>query len=572
MGMMTVWWFGIALGWAEEHPDPTGMIAVQGANQVPAFFIDRFEYPNQEGVMPKGGLSLADAQSLCVSVGKRLCTAAEWRQACLGSQNHRYAYGDEPISGTCHQSPNQANTHTSMISNAQFVPSGTFSDCKTSDGVVDMIGNLEEWVLDDWKGMGGMLEGGASYTHESYADCTGRYSRMPDYRLTTDQQIVSAGARCCWSETPLTKELIALDSQRRLKPQVRETVEYEASNEVALPTGGWIDRFEYPNREGSMPLTGLTWFEATERCETVGKRLCSVYEWEQACAEGGQAFSMGGSYIKGGCALELDEPVPSGTMRTCQTVSGVQDMSGSVWEWTSDGFEASILSVGLPPEMQALAEIRGGSSMVEAQKGLCRPSDGYPVTSKNMGYEDLGFRCCRGEQASVQGLAWGGKTCPQEMVGIGGFCMDRFEYPNVQGAVPTGSLSFADAQSQCANQGKRLCIESEWTLACEGPEWKGYPYGSTYQSGTCALKDRSLGVGGQVLASGDKEGCQTPDGVFDLSGNLWEWVALDTGDGGVLRGGGSLLSAGLGRCRSRAFSTQATQQTDVGTRCCLDAQ
>ena len=75
-----------------------------------------------------------------------------------------------------------------------------------------MIGNLEEWVLDDWKGQRGMLEGGASYTHETYADCTGRYSRMPDYRLSPTQNIVSAGARCCWSKTPLTKELVSLEN------------------------------------------------------------------------------------------------------------------------------------------------------------------------------------------------------------------------------------------------------------------------------------------------------------------------------------------------------------------------
>ena len=35
--------------------------------------------------------------------------------------------------------------------------------------------------------------------------------------------------------------------------------------------------------------------------------------------------------------------------------------------------------------------------MVEPQKGVCKPADGYPVT-KNMGYEDVGFRCCRGEE------------------------------------------------------------------------------------------------------------------------------------------------------------------------------
>ena len=41
----------------------------------------------------------------------------------------------------------------------------------------------------------------------------------------------------------------------------------------------------------------------------------------------------------------------------------------------------------------------------------------------------------------------------------------------------------------CQKQNKRLCTESEWTLACEGPDWKGYPYGSEYRSEVCASKD-----------------------------------------------------------------------------------
>ena len=28
--------------------------------------------------------------------------------------------------------------------------------------------------------------------------------------------------------------------------------------------------------------------------------------------------------------------------------------------------------------------------------GFVNPADGYPVTSTNMAYEDVGFRCCRG--------------------------------------------------------------------------------------------------------------------------------------------------------------------------------
>ena len=563
---MSIW---LTLPMAFGEPDLTHMVSITGTTDIPAYYIDRYEYPNQNGVLPVASLSLSEAQALCTEQEKRLCTSAEWRHACLGDENLRYGYGTTPVFGTCHQSPAQNSTHTSMVSKEQFVPSGSFPDCKTSAGVVDMIGNLEEWVLDDWKGQGGILEGGASYTHEIYADCTGRYSRMPDYRLSPTQKIVSAGARCCWSETSLTEDLVSLDRQQRLK-SVQTTQQYDATNEVQLPHGGWMDRYEYPNRKGVFPIAGVTWTEATEYCVQAGKRLCGVYEWEQACSGDGQAFSMGGHYVKGGCALELNGPEPSGTMSACRNSYGLYDMSGGVWEWTSSEFEAPLLSVGLTEQLRELAEIRGGSWMVEPQKGSCKPDDGYPVTSKNMAFEDVGFRCCRGDEWVPTGLDWGGGHCPDGMVGIGNFCIDKYEFPNQVSQPPTTSMSLSDSQQACKQQNKRLCTEAEWTLACEGPDWKGYPYGSEYRSEVCASKDVDSRTA--IADSGEHKQCRTPDGVFDMTGNVWEWVTLDNEQGGVLRGGGSILSAGLGRCRSRAFfSDRTTVAPDVGTRCCLDA-
>ena len=566
MGMLTFWTLGIRV--VLGVPDLTTMVAIEGTSEIPSYYIDQFEYPNVLGAIPISGLSLDDAQRACASVEKRVCTAVEWRRACMGQASLKYSYGQEVVTGTCHQSPAQNATHTSMMSDVAFVPSGTFPNCTSSYGIVDMIGNVEEWVLDDWKGMDGMLEGGASDTHESYADCTGRYSRMPDYRLTTDQKIVSAGTRCCWSETPLTNALVKLDRQNRLESSMQDAP-YDSDNEVQLPHGGWMDRYEYPNQQGAMAKTGVTWSEAQGLCQQVDKRLCGAYEWEHACSGEGTAFSMGGYYIKGGCALEMDTPLPSGTVESCHNSYGLYDMSGGVWEWTSSEFEAPTLSTGLPKEMQSLAEIRGGSWMVGPQKGLCRPVDGYPVTSKNMSYEDLGFRCCRGEEWRPQGLSWGSTgSCPNDMVRVGDFCIDSFEYPNVEGKMPMGSIQWSDAQEECQSVGKRVCTEAEWTLACEGPEWNGYPYGATYQSGACASKDTMLG--GQLAKSGSHSKCQTSDGIFDMTGNLWEWVALDTGEGGVIRGGGAMLSAGLGRCRSRAFIREEDSTSiDVGTRCCL---
>ena len=45
-----------------------------------------------------------------------------------------------------------------MLAQEFLVDSGSKQYCQT-DGVFDLIGNLEEWVLDDWQGRVGSLEG-----------------------------------------------------------------------------------------------------------------------------------------------------------------------------------------------------------------------------------------------------------------------------------------------------------------------------------------------------------------------------------------------------------------------------
>ena len=44
---------------------------------------------------------------------------------------------------------------------------------------------------------------------------------------------------------------------------------------------------------------------------------------------------------------------------------------------------------------------------------------------------------------------------------------------------------FHQAEVKCASVGKRLCTESEWTFACEGPEMMPFPYGYVRDANKC---------------------------------------------------------------------------------------
>jgi sulfatase modifying factor 1 len=44
-----------------------------------------------------------------------------------------------------------------------------------------------------------------------------------------------------------------------------------------------IDRFEYPNEQGSYPIVMVTWSDANRLCEERGERLCTEDEWTFAC-------------------------------------------------------------------------------------------------------------------------------------------------------------------------------------------------------------------------------------------------------------------------------------------------
>ncbi len=146
-----------------------------------------------------------------------------------------------------------------------------------------------------------------------------------------------------------------------------------------------IDRYEFPNRKGARPATGVTWLEAASKCRELGRRLCTEYEWEKSCRGPGQLlFPWGNRFEMTACALDAKAAAEhrSGALAACVSGYGVYDMSGSTQEWTANAWDGSA----------SLRVVRGGWDEALADKGArCsrRGSRAGPAAGPR-----TGFRCC----------------------------------------------------------------------------------------------------------------------------------------------------------------------------------
>ncbi len=102
---------------------------------------------------------------------------------------------------------------------------------------------------------------------------------------------------------------------------------------------------------------------------------------------------------------------------------------------------------------------------------------------------------------------------------------------------PVTRVRHEDALAFCRWAGCRLPSDEEWEKAARGTDGRIYPWGSTWQSGKfCNTKE--AGIGGTTPVDQYSMGV-SPFGVWDMSGNVWEWT-----EGGNLKGG-SWMQAGV---------------------------
>jgi formylglycine-generating enzyme len=219
-------------------------------------------------------------------------------------------------------------------------------------------------------------------------------------------------------------------------------------------------------------------------------------------------------------------------------------------------------------------------------------------------------------------------ACPLGMGTIrGGYCIDLYEASLVQvtpdaqerpwpyydvvpadavvravsvpGVYPQGYISGIKARDACERSGKRLCTPEEWRTACIGPEGTIFPYGNVREVGRCNDNGRSSmrffnpqldskpehkwlwgfagnmadprlnQLDGTVTRTGERAGCTNGYGVFDMVGNLHEWV---DDPNGTFQGGYYLDTHLNGDgCYYRTTAHPMSHlDYSTGFRCCAD--
>jgi formylglycine-generating enzyme required for sulfatase activity len=175
----------------------------------------------------------------------------------------------------------------------------------------------------------------------------------------------------------------------------------------ATPVRVCMDQYEWPNRAGAAPEVMMRFVDAEASCASVGKRLCTEFEWETAC-EGPDLlpWPYGWAYTPGICnsdkpykpvseaklasnnvhvreaeARRAWQGAPSGSFPSCTSVHGVNDLTGNVEEWVTSS----------RPEWPYRSSLKGGY--------WSKPWSGCRGTNESHGplfrFYEVGFRCCQ---------------------------------------------------------------------------------------------------------------------------------------------------------------------------------
>lgn len=325
---------------------------------------------------------------------------------------------------------------------------------------------------------------------------------------------------------------------------------------------------------------------------------------------------------------------------------GFPRMSGNPWAVTKgilSGFDGQILKFSGAVEegnsggpLLYQGKVIGVAMEVTGQFGNAKPAqiaqftlDNWLVVNELTGEEGTQGRdntpmvlVPAGEflMGSVEGTEGGPDEKPQRSIFLDAFSIDVYEvtveqyYRFVQatgqqipkywdqvndevsrarfGTKPVVGVSWFDADAYCKWAGKRLPTEAEWEKAARGVDGRFFPWGNDLpveKSANFAQDPTGSVYAKRLTPAGKFDRGRSAYGLFDMAGNVWEWVndwysqdyyrvgplknppGPSQGIVKVLRGGSWQSKPRHLRTESRRDFPPNRREPDLGFRCARDA-